>query len=58
MQSNYTREDFYGEEDTTRCVFDKDGLLGATLPKLILKLTDPENSMYCAYSTHKVRFIY
>ncbi len=44
MDLKYTKVDFYGEEDTTRCVYDKDGLLGATLPKLVFKLTSPENS--------------
>jgi hypothetical protein len=44
MEPKYTKEDFYGEEDTTRCVHDKDGLLGATLAKLVFKLTSPENS--------------
>eukprot|EP01127_Copromyxa_protea_P004261 TRINITY_DN14141_c0_g1_i1.p1 TRINITY_DN14141_c0_g1~~TRINITY_DN14141_c0_g1_i1.p1 ORF type:complete len:872 (+),score=176.95 TRINITY_DN14141_c0_g1_i1:29-2617(+) len=43
--SKYTKADFYGDEDVTRCVYDKDGLLGATLPKLVLKLTSPENTI-------------
>lgn len=52
MEHSYTKEDFYGEEDSSRVVCDKDGLLGATLPKLILKLTNPENSVY---RSHKLK---